>query len=129
MQVYQKEVIVKAHDLDQLNHVNNVRYVQWIQDIAEAHWLRGASKEILDTCYWVLIKHTINYKGQAFLGDTISIKTYVSKSEGVTSTRHVKMLNISTNTTIIESETTWCLMDTKTNRPKRITPEIKALFN
>ena len=59
MQVYQKEVTVKAHDLDQLNHVNNVCYVQWVQDIAEAHWLREASKEILDTCYWVLIKHTI----------------------------------------------------------------------
>ncbi|MGC1514312.1 MAG: acyl-CoA thioesterase, partial [Maribacter sp.] len=29
---FKKELIVKEEDLDDLNHVNNVRYVQWIQD-------------------------------------------------------------------------------------------------
>ncbi|GGI57873.1 acyl-CoA thioesterase [Winogradskyella haliclonae] len=63
MQIFQKEIIVAQTDLDQLNHVNNVRYVQWVQDIAEAHWLKNASKEILDNYYWFLVKHTIDYKG------------------------------------------------------------------
>ena len=29
---------VISQDLDDLMHVNNVRYVQWVQDLAKAHW-------------------------------------------------------------------------------------------
>ena len=129
MQIFQKEITVAKTDLDQLNHVNNVRYVQWVQDIAEAHWLKNASQQILDSYYWVLVKHTIDYKGQAFLGDAILIKTYVESSEGVSSIRKVEMHNQSSNKPIIISETKWCLIDKKTNRPSRISSEIAEMFN
>ena len=129
MQIFQKEITVSKTDLDQLNHVNNVRYVQWVQDIAEAHWLKNASKEILDSYYWFLVKHTIDYKGQAFLGDHILIKTFVDSSEGVTSIRKVEMHNQTSGKLIITSETKWCLLDKSTQGPTRITPEIANLFN
>ena len=128
MQIFQKEITVAKTDLDQLNHVNNVRYVQWVQDIAEAHWLKNTSQQILDSYYWVLVKHTIDYKGQAFLGDTILIKTYVESSEGVSSIRKVEMHNQSSNKLIIRSETKWCLIEKKTNRPSRISSEIAEMF-
>lgn len=129
MQIFQKEITVAKTDLDQLNHVNNVRYVQWVQDIAEAHWLKNASQQILDSYYWVLVKHTIDYKGQAFLGDAILIKTYVESSEGVSSIRKVEMHNQSSNKLIIASVTKWCLIEKKTNRPSRISSEIAEMFN
>ena len=129
MQILKKEITVTKTDLDQLNHVNNVRYVQWVQDIAEAHWLKNASQQILESYYWVLVKHTINYKGQAFLGDTILIKTFVESSEGVSSIRKVEMYNQNSGKLIITSETKWCLIDKKSNRPTRITSEIAELFN
>ena len=129
MQIFQKEITVAKTDLDQLNHVNNVRYVQWVQDIAEAHWLKNASQQILDSYYWVLVKHTIDYKGQAFLGDAILIKTYVESSEGVSSIRKVEMHNQSSNKLIIASVTKWCLIDKKTNRAFRISSEIAEMFN
>lgn len=129
MQTFQKEITVSKTDLDQLNHVNNVRYVQWVQDVAEAHWLQNASKDLLDNYYWVLVKHTIDYKGQALLGDVIKIKTFVTASEGVTSIRKVEMYSQTSDKLIIISETKWCLIDTKTNRPTRINQEIATLFN
>ncbi|RNC87027.1 MAG: acyl-CoA thioesterase [Winogradskyella sp.] len=129
MQIFQKEIVVSDSDLDQLNHVNNVRYVQWVQDIAEEHWLKSASTSILNNFYWVLIKHTIDYKGQAFLGDTILIKTFVVSSEGVSSVRKVEMYHQKTNKLIISSETKWCLIDAKTHRPTRITEGIATLFD
>ncbi|ARV08841.1 thioesterase [Winogradskyella sp. PC-19] len=129
MQIFKKEIKVVQDDLDQLNHVNNVRYVQWIQDIAEAHWLKNASQNILDNYYWVLVKHTINYKGQAFLGDTVLIKTFVESSKGVSSIRKVEMHNQNSEKLIITSETKWCLIDKKNNRPTRITSEIAEMFN
>ena len=129
MQIYEKHILVAKADLDQLNHVNNVRYVQWVQDIAEAHWLKNASQSIKDRYYWVLVNHNIEYKGQALIDEKIQIKTFVTKSEGVTSVRKVEMYKQSSGKLIIQSETKWCLINTETNRPSRITPEIANLFN
>ena len=129
MQTFEKIITVSEEDLDQLNHVNNVRYVQWVQDIAEAHWLQNVTKDILDNYFWVLISHRIEYKSEATLGDQLKIKTFVSKSEGVTSIRHVEISNLNTNKIATVSETKWCFMDIKTKRPKRITPEVASLFD
>jgi len=84
MQVFKQERTVIKEDLDDLEHVNNVRYVQWIQDIAKAHW-ESKTDEVLNTrFFWVVTEHHIKYKSPAKLDDIIEIKTYVTKSEGVT---------------------------------------------
>ncbi len=129
MQTYQKKITVRPDDLDQLNHVNNVRYVKWVQDIAEEHWLKNASTVILNSFYWVLLKHTISYKSSAMLQETILNKTYVKETEGVTSTRMVEMYNAKTNKLIVTSETHWCLISAETKKPTRISDEIASLFN
>ena len=129
MDVFVDKKTVSNQDLDQLNHVNNVRYVQWVQNIAEKHWLNKASKDILNTCYWVLIEHTITYKQAAVLGDIVRIETHILSSDGVKSIRQVQFYNDATDVLLASSKTTWCFMDTKTNRPKRITKDIAVLFN
>ena len=129
MQVFETQITVTKDDIDELNHVNNVRYVQWVNDAAKLHWQQNTSKQITDAYYWVVISHHIDYKSSAFLNDVITLKTYVTKSEGVTSTRIVEMYNSKSNKLLVKSETNWCLIDAKTNRPTRITDEIVKLFN
>ncbi len=129
MQVFKKTITVSKEDLDDLNHVNNVRYVQWVQDIAKEHWLTYVSKEILETYSWFLVNHFIEYKSQALLGDKLLIKTYVPKVEGVSTIRHVEITNLETNQLIVNSKAKWCLINSKTQRPARITSEIAELFN
>ena len=129
MQTFEKEIIVSKDDLDQLQHVNNVRYVQWVQDVAETHWLKNATEEILQSFYWVLVNHNIEYKGQAFLGDKIRIKTYVESSEGVFSTRKVEMYNQTSEKLIISSTTKWCLINSTNHKPTRIPEQIATLFD
>ncbi len=129
MQIHEKLITVVHDDLDHLNHVNNVRYVQWVQDIAGEHWTSRATPDILDSYFWVLLKHTIDYKHQAVLGDTILLKTYVIKSEGVTSIRKVEMYNRDTGKLLVTSETTWCFLSKTTHKPARITNEVIELFS
>ena len=128
MQVLTKDILVTQKDLDQLQHVNNVRYVQWVQDMAEAHWLSKADSNTLNTYFWVLIDHHIQYKGEAKLGETILARTYVESSEGLISTRIVEMYHKEHNKLIVKSTTKWCLMDMKSKRPTRITETLKTLF-
>ena len=69
METYTKTIQVVSDDLDDLNHVNNVRYVQWMQDIAKEHWQSRASIAMQEALSWVVLKHTINYKGAAKLDE------------------------------------------------------------
>ena len=129
MQIFEKTLIVSNNDLDGLNHVNNVRYVQWVQDVAEEHWNLKASADILDAYFWVMLSHHIQYKGQAFLNDILVLKTFVTKSEGVTSTRMVEIYNKNTEKLLTTSETKWCFMSKDNNRPARIPQNIIELFD
>ena len=103
--------------------------MQWVNDVAKAHWKEKATDAMLKKHVWVLIKHNIDYKSSAVLNEIIQIKTYIIRSEGVTSTRIVEMYKIETQALCLRSETTWCLLDSENLRPARITPEIVNLFN
>ncbi|WP_296383526.1 thioesterase family protein [Winogradskyella sp.] len=129
MQIFKKTITVSKADLDDLNHVNNVRYVQWVQDIAKEHWLTYVSKDILERYSWFLVNHFIEYKSQALLGDKLLLKTFVPEVEGVSTIRHVEITNAKTEQLIVSSKAKWCLIDSKTQRPTRITTEIAKLFN
>ncbi|GAA4885453.1 acyl-CoA thioesterase [Flaviramulus aquimarinus] len=128
MNTYEITLVVTKEYIDDLNHVNNVHYVQWVQNIAKAHWQSKASEDIQTQYSWFLMSHFIEYKSAAFLNDLIKIKTYVEKSEGLTSTRIVEMYNENTNKLLAKSETKWCFMNAKSGRPTRITKEIVDLF-
>ena len=128
MESFEKVITVTKSDLDDLNHVNNVRYVQWVQDVAELHWTSKATAHILNTYFWVMLSHHIQYKGQAFLNDNLVLKTFVTKSEGVTSTRMVEIYNKTTGKLLTTSETNWCFMSKDSKRPTRITQEVIDLF-
>lgn len=126
MQIFELLKTVTQSDLDALNHVNNVQYVQWVQDVAEKHWLNRAPKTVRNDYFWVMLSHNIQYKQSAFLNDVITIKTYVIKSEGVTSTRIVEFFK--DEALLAKSETQWCFMSKTTLKPTRITDEVKKLF-
>lgn len=129
MDVYSKEIKVTIDHLDELQHVNNVQYVQWIQDIAKEHWYKKSTDSINKNYFWVVASHHILYKSSAILNDIITIKTYISKTEGVISTRTVEMYNSKTNKLIVKAQTDWCLINAKTQKPSRISEEIINLFN
>jgi len=119
---YQESFKVKADEIDMLNHVNNVVYVQWVNDIAEKHW-SILSNEALDKKYfWVAIRHEIDYLQQAFLGDHITVYTWIGETGGVRSIRNVHIYK--ENTLLAKAKTTWCLMDVKTLKPTRIQKDI-----
>jgi|TARA_B110000444_G_scaffold254704_1_gene287679 acyl-CoA thioester hydrolase len=125
----EKHIIVSKNDLDDLNHVNNVIYIHWVQEIAKIHWESLVSNEIINNYYWVLLEHQIKYFHPAFLGDNIKIKTYIEKTGGIKSTRIVEICNADTNKLLVKSKTLWCLINAKSNKPNRITDEIREAFS
>ena len=119
--------VVVSEEIDNLNHVNNVVYVQWVQDIATLHWEYLVKDINAEDLIWVLVKHEIDYVGQAVLNDEITLKTWVGETKGVKSVRHVEIFK--EDKLLAKSQTTWCLLNSKTLRPTRITEDIFNLLS
>lgn len=126
---YEKIIEVKAEDLDDLEHVNNVRYVQWIQDISKEHWQSNAPLDMRKNVAWVVMTHHIVYKNAAKLGDFIRISTHIAESKGAVSVRVVEMHNDKTDQLLVRSSTEWCLLNAESFKPMRISEDIKKVFN
>lgn len=127
-EIYEKKLKVDEKHLDKQKHVNNVQYVQWVQDVAEEHWEVRASKEQKAKVIWVVIRHEIDYKKETFLDDNISLQTYVGETTHVTSIRHVIIKNADTGKLIAEAKTTWCLLDAESKKPVRISEDLRSVF-
>jgi acyl-CoA thioester hydrolase len=119
---------VQLTDIDDLDHVNNVVYLRWVQDAAAAHWDKIASPEMKAKYSWVVLRHEIDYKNAAVLGDELIAKTWVSSCEGVRSVRNVKLNQTISGKLVAEAKTTWCLLDAQTMKPKRIEDDIISIF-
>ncbi|MBO6533577.1 MAG: acyl-CoA thioesterase [Muricauda sp.] len=128
MKTYSEAFDVVPNDLDDLNHVNNIRYVEWIQEISKRHWNHVTTEAIQQSLIWVVRNHNITYHKSAVLGNTMLINTYIAKNQGPISTRVVEIKNKETDELLVKAVTEWCLLDAKTFRPKRVPEEIQALF-
>jgi acyl-CoA thioester hydrolase len=120
------DMIVKPEDIDQLNHVNNVVFVRWVQDVAIAHWMNTANKSLRGLYSWMLLRHEIDYLGQAFLGDRVTGITWVGEAKGATVERFVDLKK--DGKVIAKSKTVWVLLDQKSLKPRRIDREMETLL-
>lgn len=116
--------IVATKDLDELNHVNNLRYIEWILEVSELHWTTNTSQELRATYGWVVMEQHIRYKKGAVLGDEIELKTWIASVEGAKSVRKTQLFLKKSGTLLVEAETLWCFVLLTNLRPLRISKEI-----
>jgi len=116
---FERRVVVSEGHLDDLGHVNNVVYVQWIQDIAGEHWRTAAHPALVDAVAWVLSRHEIDYRRPARAGDALTIRTWVGAATPVRFERHVEILD-EADRVVVRSRTEWAPIDRGTGRLMRL---------
>lgn len=115
---YQKQIQVTEAHIDQNNHVNNVQYVHWVEEMATEHWELVKEKTDYPDDIWMLVDHHIQYKKQVYLGDIITVKTYPKAPEGIKQPRKVEFY--CNGKLVVDSSTLWVLVDLKTQKIKRL---------
>jgi len=123
--IFYLPITVAPEDIDELNHVNNIVYLRYVQDAAIGHW-KTVPQEIASQIIWMARRHEIDYLKQAFLGEELVAKTWVDDFVGVKSIRHCKIMR--GEEILARSVTHWISLDAQTLRPKRITEEIVKQF-
>ena len=116
-------------DIDEQSHVNNTVYLRWVQDVATAHWQAVASREAQNTIGWVVLRHEIDYKAPAALGDRIVLRTWVGKATRLTFERFTEIRRSSDGQLLAKARTLWCPMNAQTARPTRVPAEVRAQFS
>lgn len=128
--IYQYDISVTADLVDGNGHVNNVTYVQWLQDAAVRHALASGCMTATSAAgaIWVVRSHYIEYLAPAIAGDTITVLTWVVNFQKVRSLRKYKILRAADQTVVARAETDWVFVNAKTGRPQTIPYEPRTLY-
>lgn len=118
----------KPEEIDLMGHINNVVYVRYVQEVADAHWEKYGSPEQHKKLLWVVLRHEIDYRKPAFLKDEIIGTTWVDPPEGPKIKRHVELKRAGDNDLLVKASTIWCAIDSGTGKPLRLDNEIMEVF-
>ena len=117
-----------AEHIDELGHVNNAVWVQWMERVAVAHWESAALAQHKDAYFWVVVRHEIDYLRAAHDGDRISARTWVGDApHGARFDRFVEFTNAD-GKVCVRAHTQWAIIDKALGRPIRVPPEVVAPF-
>ena len=128
--IFTKTITIPHSAIDENGHVNNVMYVQWMQDIAVEHFasIGGTNPMQLAGATWVVREHKIEYLLPAFAGEEIEIKTWVENIRRVRSLRKYEFTRKSDGKSLVKGETDWVFVDSKNGKPLAIPDEVSAVF-
>ena len=111
-------ITVEPADIDFIGHVNNARYLTWVQEAVLAHWRKIAPAEDVASKAWVALKHEITYLKPGFLGDAVIAAPVLESFKGARAFYHTAITR--GEEVLAEVRSAWCCIDTETLRPARI---------
>jgi len=125
---FARTFVAEPQHIDALGHVNNTVWVQWIQDMATAHWDAAARPEDRAAFFWVVVRHEIDYRGNVGLGESVRAETWIEgPAQGAKSLRRVEFADAG-GRRLVSAATTWAMLDRATGRLARVRPEVLAPF-
>ena len=122
------DLTVSESVIDENGHVNNVAYVQWMQDAAIRHARDGVDYNPAENTTWVAREHRIEYLLPAFLGEEIEVRTWVSEMKRVRLHRKYEFVRKSDGKVIVKGETEWVYVEAKTGKPIAIPANVAELL-
>lgn len=114
--------------IDELGHVNNAVWVQWIQQIAVAHWETISDPAHRDSYFWVVVRHEIDYLRAAREGDRVTARTWVGEApKGARFDRFVEFTGPD-GKPCVRARTVWAIVERASGRPIRVPEQVVAPF-
>lgn len=126
--VFELRLEAGPEHIDELGHVNNAIWVQWIQKVAVAHWEAVSDAAHREAYFWVVVRHEIDYLRAALEGDSILARTWVGDApRGARFDRFVEFTGPS-GQICVRARTQWAIIDKALGRPIRVPAQVIAPF-
>lgn len=122
---------VSWRDIDQMHHVNNAVYLEYIEEcgmqvIAAHHW--PWTRMAAEGFAIILRQHHIQYLQPALIEDELEIATWVSEVKRSSAMRHYTIRRAGDGELLAQVHTLGVWIDLSTGRPIRIPPNFIADF-
>lgn len=124
------EIKVRGYHLDIYQHVNNARYLEFLE---EARWRFFEEYPLTEKIYklnlaFVLVNININYRRPAFVQEVLEIRTKVAKvgTKSCMITQGIYLKG--TDTLVGDAEVTFCVLDQNTHKAVIIEGEVRELL-
>lgn len=127
--IFSKEITVGPESIDMLKHVNNREYLRWMEEAAIAHAasLGWTTEEYLKRReVWVVREHWIEYLRPTYLGDKLTMYTWVQNVSGSRSLRRYAL--VKDNRLVSCGATEWAYIDLLTGSAKPVPQDVAASF-
>ncbi|MCC9000615.1 MAG: acyl-CoA thioesterase [Candidatus Contendobacter sp.] len=124
------EIKVRGYHLDLFRHVNNARYLEFLE---EARWSFLESKgnlEFLEESGYAfaVVNININYRRAAYMGEVLQIGASV-KSIGARSCVMRQLVTLKdTDTVVADADVAFVMVDTRTERAALLEGELRAVL-
>ncbi|MCE0488918.1 YbgC/FadM family acyl-CoA thioesterase [Pantoea sp. Mb-10] len=123
----QTTIKVRGYHLDVYQHVNNARYLefleearwQWLEDVNAFHWLMA--KQLA----FVVVNININYRRPAVLGDVLQIESEISQLNGRSGVIHQRVVLAESRETVADAALTFVCIDLRTQKAVALEGELR----
>jgi acyl-CoA thioester hydrolase len=128
--IFRRVRAVTGADIDGLGHVNNVVWVHFIVELADAHSrAQGLDPEAYRRIggIWIVRRHEIDYHAPVTAGEEIVEETWVAEFRGARSVRRSRF-SLPDSQPLVSAITHWAYVDARTQKPRRIDSEVLVRF-
>lgn len=129
--IFDLELQVQPEHIDVLGHVNNVMYIQWMQDVAAAHieTLGLGLAHYLELKHaMVAVEHHVQYRKAALEGEHIILRTWLDDINALYSFRQYAFYRPKDQSVLFMGNTKWACIEIETGRPKRMSPSFTQAY-
>ena len=128
MRGFERDFTAAPEHIDELGHVNNAVWVQWIQRLATDHWYALADPADAQHYIWVVARHEIDYLRPLLVGETAHGRTWVGDEPRGARFDRLMEFTGADGKALLKARTTWAIIDKASGRPIRVPPAIVARF-
>jgi acyl-CoA thioester hydrolase len=126
--VFEMALTAGPEHIDELGHVNNAVWVQWMEQVAVSHWRSVADPAHQKDYFWVVVRHEIDYLRAALEGERLTARTWAGEApKGARFDRYMEFVG-EDGQVRVRARSWWAIIDKTTARPIRVPPEVVAPF-
>jgi thioesterase-3 len=126
MTVHRTRITVRGYHLDLYGHVNNARYLEFLE---EARW--SMLDDRIDLAGWqkrglafTIVRIDISYRHAAALGDTLEVRTTLSKLGRKSATVHQEVYLVDSDIMVADADVTFVIVDVESQKALPLEGEI-----
>ncbi|MFN2049762.1 acyl-CoA thioesterase [Pantoea agglomerans] len=123
----QTTIKVRGYHLDVYQHVNNARYLEfleearweWLEEVEAFHWLQEQKLA------FVVVNININYRRPAVLGDVLTIESEITQLNGKSGIIAQRVLLAGQETVVADAALTFVCIDLRTQKAVALEGELR----